>query len=151
MGGKIPDTPAMKRGRMLEDEVRKTVSTRQGEKIKKCGLMLCKKYPMLAGSPDGICDAGVIEIKCPISVKTVKNYVQNGKLTKKYYVQMQLQMYLTGLHKGFFCVADCNYSVNKKVDMISVTFDEKYVLDFIKVLVSSWKENVYPLLCQSVI
>lgn len=35
MGGKLPDTPAMKRGRMLEDEVRKTVSTSLGKKIKK--------------------------------------------------------------------------------------------------------------------
>ncbi|KOB68049.1 Alkaline nuclease [Operophtera brumata] len=150
MGGKLPDTSAMKRGRMLEDKVRKTVSTRLGKKIQKCGLMLCKKYPMLAGSPDGICEANVIEIKCPISEKTLKNYVQNGKPTQKFYVQMQLQMYLTGLHKGYFCVADCNYSVNKNVDIISVTFDDKYVSDFIKVLVSSWKDNVYPLLYQSV-
>ncbi|KOB75489.1 Uncharacterized protein OBRU01_07391 [Operophtera brumata] len=43
MGGKLPDTSAMKRGRMLEDKVRKTVSTRLGKKIQKCGLMLCKK------------------------------------------------------------------------------------------------------------
>lgn len=64
--------------------------------------------------------------------------------------RMQLQMYLKGLHKGYFFVADCNYSVNENVDIISVTFDDKYVSDFIKVLVSSWKDNVYPLLYQSV-
>ncbi|KAF5294675.1 hypothetical protein FQA39_LY02807 [Lamprigera yunnana] len=32
MGGKIPDTPAMKRGRSLEDEVRKTVGIKLGKK-----------------------------------------------------------------------------------------------------------------------
>ncbi|GBP40286.1 hypothetical protein EVAR_83976_1 [Eumeta japonica] len=41
-GGKIPDTASMKRGRLLEDKVRETVSTRLGKKIKKCGLLLSK-------------------------------------------------------------------------------------------------------------
>lgn len=130
MGGKIPDTPAMKRGRILEDDVKKTVSAKLGKKIKICGLMLSKNYPMLAGSPDGICEDNIIEIKCPMSEKTVKNYVYNGKPTQKFYVQMQLQMLLTGLKKGYFCVADCNYSVNKKVDIMNIMYDEKYVSDF---------------------
>lgn len=71
MGGKIPDTWAMKRGRMLENEVRQTVSSILGKKMKKCGLMLCKNYPIIAVSPDGICDDNIIEIKCPTSVKNI--------------------------------------------------------------------------------
>ncbi|GBP12685.1 Exonuclease [Eumeta japonica] len=79
MGGKIPDTAAMKRGRLLEDKVRETVSIRLGKKIKKCGLLLSKEYPMIAGSPDGICEDCIIEIKCPISTKTYKNYILDWK------------------------------------------------------------------------
>lgn len=149
MGGKIPDTPAMKRGRILEDEVRKTVSIKLGKNIKKCGLMLSKNYPMIAGSPDGICQDSIIEIKCPMSAKNYKNYIKNGEPTNKYNAQMQLQMYLTGLQKGYFCVADSNYSTNKKVEILCVLFDEKYVSEFLKVLVSLWKAKVYPLLYQS--
>lgn len=148
MGGKIPDTPAMKRGRMLEGEVRDTVSGILGQKIKKCGLMLSIEHPMLAGSPDGICDGGVIEIKCPNSTKTMKNYIHDGKPTPKYYAQIQLQMYLTGLKNGYFCVADSNYSENKIVEIIKVPFDDKYTSILVKSLLSSWKENVYPfMLC----
>ncbi|GBP66044.1 hypothetical protein EVAR_37691_1 [Eumeta japonica] len=132
MGGKIPDTTAMKRGRILEDEVRKTVSANLEKKIRICGLFLSKSYPMLAGSPDGICENSIIEIKCPMSQKTVKTYVNNGKPTQKFYVQMQLQMLLTGHKKGYFCVADCNYSANKKVDIMEIMYDEKYVSDFLK-------------------
>ncbi|CAG9785152.1 unnamed protein product [Diatraea saccharalis] len=64
LGGKIPDTTAMKRGRILEDDVRNTVSAKLGKKNKKCGLMIAKNYPMLIGSPDGICENSIIEIKC---------------------------------------------------------------------------------------
>ncbi|XP_063893363.1 uncharacterized protein LOC126054673 [Helicoverpa armigera] len=149
MGGKLPDTSAMKRGRILENEVRKTVSNKLGKKIKHCGLMLSKNYPMIAGSPDGICEDSIIEIKCPMSAKTLKKYIVNGKPTIKFYVQMQLQMYLTGLKKGYFCVADSSYSANKNVEIICVSYDEKYVLNFLDVIVSLWKENVYPLLYQS--
>lgn len=149
MGGKIPDTPAMQRGRILEEEVRKTVSLKLGKKIKKCGLMLSVNYPMLAGSPDGICKDSIIEIKCPMSAKTYQNYIKNGQPAQKYFAQIQMQMYLTGLHKGYFCVADFNYSTNKNVEILFVPFDQKYISDFLKVLESLWKVNVYPLLYKS--
>ncbi|GBP74277.1 hypothetical protein EVAR_58555_1 [Eumeta japonica] len=91
MGGKLPDTLAMKRGRILEDQVRKTVSIKLGKKINKCGLIVSKIHPMIAGSPDGICEDSIIEIKCPTSAKTLKKYVCDGKLTQKFYVQVQLK------------------------------------------------------------
>nr|CAH7755151.1 unnamed protein product [Callosobruchus chinensis] len=42
MGGKIPDTPAMQRGRYLENEVREIVSKKLGKNIKNCGPNLNK-------------------------------------------------------------------------------------------------------------
>lgn len=146
MGAKIPDTPAMKRGRMLEDEVRKTVSAKLGKNIRKCGLLISKNYPMIAGSPDGICEDSIIEIKCPMTSKTYQNYVNNGKPARKYFAQVQLQMYLSGLSNCFFCVADCNFTLNKSVEIINVKFDEEYVIELINVLVNYWKTNVYTLL-----
>ncbi|CAB3261099.1 unnamed protein product [Arctia plantaginis] len=95
MGGKIPDTRAMKRGRSLEDEVRKTVGVKLGKKIKACGLIISKNYPMIAGSPDGICEDNIIEIKCPISEKTYIKYIKNGKPSNKCYAQMQIQMFFS--------------------------------------------------------
>lgn len=103
---------------------------------------------MIAGSPDGISEAGIIEIKCPVNAKSYKRYVQNGKPTQKFYAQIQLQMYVTGVQTGYFCVADYNFSVNKKVNIIAVTFDEQYISDLMEVIVSSWKQNIYPLLYQ---
>lgn len=103
------------------------------KRIKKCGLLISKDHPMIAGSPDGICDDSIIEIKCPISAKTYNNYLFNGKPTKKCYAQIQLQMYLSGLNKDYFCVAYWNYTETKNVDIVSVSYDDKYVSNLIKV------------------
>lgn len=152
LGGIIPDTKHMKRGRVLEDEVRKTVEKLLRKKIKKCGLVLSTKYPMIAGSPDGICEDSIIEIKCPISAKTYKNYIKNGQASEKYNAQIQLQMYLTGKKTGYFCVADPDYTTNTKVEIISVPFNQEYVDKLIsEKLVPFWKNNIYPLLYKSVI
>ncbi|KAL3265987.1 hypothetical protein HHI36_010176 [Cryptolaemus montrouzieri] len=53
-------TPAMKRGRYFENEVREIVSKKLGENIKNCGLFISQKYPMLAGSPNGLCQDSII-------------------------------------------------------------------------------------------
>ncbi|KAF9801550.1 hypothetical protein SFRURICE_015044 [Spodoptera frugiperda] len=90
---------------------------------------------MIAGSLDGIFEDGIVEIKCPI---------------KKYYAQMQLQMYLSQKKNCCFCIADPDFSQNKKVDIINIEFDPQYVENFINKLLNFWKINIYPLLYQSV-
>lgn len=88
---------------------------------------------MITGSPGGICQDCIVEIKYPVSAKTFQNFINNGQPAQKYIAQMQLQMYLTGLHKGYFCVADCNYSSNKKVEIVFITCDQKYLFDFLNI------------------
>lgn len=83
--------------------------------------MLPKNYPWINGSPDGIYKDSIIEMKCLMSAKTFKIYLVNGKPTSKFNVQMWLQVYLAGLKKGYFCVADCNYSTNKNVEITCVS------------------------------
>ena len=105
---------------------------------------------MIAGSPNGICQDSIIEIKCPMSNKTYQNYIKNGEPTKKCYAQVQMQMYLSGLKKCVFCVADPNYTSNHKVEIVNVIYKEDYVSDYLKKIITFWKSNVYPLLHKSV-
>ncbi|XP_046972719.1 uncharacterized protein LOC124539378 [Vanessa cardui] len=152
MGGQIPDTPAMKRGRILEDSVRQTLKQVLNKNIRKCGLILSSKYPMIAGSPDGICQDYIIEIKCPTTAKTNLNYIKDGKPTEKYYIQIQIQMYLAKLKKCIFCIADPNFTENKKIETFYVNFNEQFVINIIEnSLIPFWKKHIYPLLYQSVI
>lgn len=150
MGTKIPDTPAMSRGRKLEEAVRKIVEIKLGVKIDKCGLMISHEYLMIAGSPDGISDEFVIEIKCPTSANNYNNYVQEEQPTKIYYAQVQLQMYLSGKKKCYFCVADSNFQNNENVNIICVHLDSDYINNLLAKLAAFWKAFVYPLLNKSV-
>ncbi|CAG9793231.1 unnamed protein product [Diatraea saccharalis] len=146
MGGTIPETPAIKRGRILENKVRGTVEKILKKKIRRCGLFISQQFPMIAGSPDGIGEQFLIEIKCPFNENTIKNYIQNGKPSSKCYDQMQIQMYVCGYKKCFFCIADINFQSNNKVNIISVDYNEEYVETLLQSLLLFWKTNIYPLL-----
>ncbi|KAL4713327.1 hypothetical protein ACJJTC_012399 [Scirpophaga incertulas] len=93
MGAKIPDTAAMRRGRTLEQSVRKTVCNKLKIKFTSCGLYICQEYPIIGASPDGVCKDAIIEIKCPTKLKTNNKYLNNGMLTEKCKAQVQLQIY----------------------------------------------------------
>lgn len=137
MGGKIPETSAMKRGRFLENEVREVVAKKLGKKIKNSGLFISQEHPMLAGSPDGICEDSVVEIKCLVS-------------SKKCFAQVQMQMYLSGLENCYFCVADPNFSASKNVEILCIVYDDEYMSGFLESVITFWKSQVYPLLCKSI-
>lgn len=137
MGGKIPETSAMKRGRFLENEVREVVAKKLGKKIKNSGLFISQEHPMLAGSPDGICEDSVVEIKCLVS-------------SKKCFAQVQMQMYLSGLKNCYFCVADPNFSASKNVEILCIGYDDEYMSGFLESVITFWKSQVYPLLCKSI-
>lgn len=146
MGGNIPNTPAMIHGRILECKVLQTVQTILGQQIKKCGLFISKDFPMIAGSPDGIGEQFLIEIKCPYNENSLKNYIRNGRPSNKFYDQMQIQMYVSGYEKCHFCVADVDFRNNNKVTIILVEFDAEYVNNLLQALLLFWKTNIYPLL-----
>lgn len=80
--------------------------------------------PIFGASPDGINDAYVFEIKCPIKSETVQDYVRDGVLQNKVYFQMQLQMFMCGKREGILCIADPKFEENNKFAEYKVTLDE---------------------------
>lgn len=150
MGAKTPDTKAMKRGRELESKVKTSVEKTLGKKVKECGLFISSQYPFIAGSPDGIYDNKIsIEIKCPTSENTYKNYLKNNQVTEKYMVQMQIQMFVTNLKHCYFCVADCDFENTNHVEMLLISYNENLVNQYISSLSEFWQKNVYPILYES--
>ncbi|KAL3273127.1 hypothetical protein HHI36_014581 [Cryptolaemus montrouzieri] len=99
---------------------------------------------MLAGSPDGLCQDSIVEIKCPISNK------------KKWKTQQEMLFPNTNANvpkwtkKCYFCVADPNFSINKNVEIICINFDGEYVTSFLESIITFWKSHVYPLLYESI-
>ncbi|XP_063372526.1 uncharacterized protein LOC134660677 [Cydia amplana] len=77
-GSKAPETKAMKRGKILEKRVLNKLRTDINKEIEECGFLIIDG--IFGASPDGIGDDFVVEIKCPISDKTKKNYIKNGQV-----------------------------------------------------------------------
>lgn len=140
---------AMQRGTDLEDKVfnvlKKEMSLRN-VKLKQCGLFLDSHLPHFAASPDGISDEFVVEIKCPATPKTHAEYINIQTLQRKYYGQIQLQMYVTKRKKALLGVADLNFEQNKKVTKVWIDYDENYVNDLIEDANNFWIDAVFPLL-----
>lgn len=145
---KVYDSLCMKRGRDLEDYVFKKLEEK-GYKIQKCGFMLIPSHPILGASPDGIADDFIVEIKCPISQKTVKNYVHEGTITPKYKAQMCLQMLAAGKKKALFCLADWEFEKNGKISTYWLQYDEVFLNSLIKDATTFWKQNIYSILIKA--
>ncbi|KAL4715283.1 hypothetical protein ACJJTC_010853 [Scirpophaga incertulas] len=122
LGSEVPETPTMKRDRVLEQKVLRVVGKMLGKHIKKWGFFISKLHPMIAVSPDG----------------------RGWKTIKKCYAQLQLQMYVCDIKKSYFC--DSNFENNMKVNIIDVDFNEEYIHTLLKALLLFWKSKIFPLL-----
>ncbi|XP_018398198.1 PREDICTED: uncharacterized protein LOC108776164 [Cyphomyrmex costatus] len=98
---KVFDTLPMQRGRVLEEEVLSVLEKKVNAKFRKCGLLLSPKFPILGASPDAISNEFVVEVKCPSSPKTEKDFLPGGKVNSKCMAQINLQMFLAHKKKRF--------------------------------------------------
>lgn len=119
------------------------MAAKQNIKIKESGLILNKCFPLFGASPDGISDDFVVEIKCPISQKTMKNYIKDGEVTKKYMAQIQLQMLFAEKKKGLFCIAHEDFEVSNNVDIYTVHYNDHFVSDLMDKSLLFWKKSVF--------
>ena len=96
-------------GKMYESTAVSKYEEITGNHSTECRMVICKDYPFLASSPDGLVnDNIVVEVKCPYSARhseinsSTVNYVLEGvnglELDKEYhyYYQVQGQMMCTG-------------------------------------------------------
>lgn len=94
-------------------------------KFTKVGLILSKDFPVLGAFPDGlVAEEYILEIKCSVTNNNFKKYVKDGVIAKKYYAQMQMQMFFTKKEKCFFCVAHEDFETRRKLIFM------KYLLSY---------------------
>ncbi|XP_046392244.1 uncharacterized protein LOC124160435 [Ischnura elegans] len=150
---RIDDNLAMSRGRNLEVAIKNVVESKLGVKISDCGLFLRGDYPVLGASPDGIDENNVFEFKCPISLSSYAKYIVqcNGSFfpAKQHFAQMQLQMLMTGRRKGYFCVARPDFEDSQEVEIVSVDYDQHKCMALINNAMKFWKENIFPVMYNS--
>lgn len=108
-------------GIQYENVAKDAFETLTKMKIVPCGLFIDKKLNFLAASPDGLVDDGIIEIKCPSSIKNITpqeaahtksiKYLivdKRGniklKRTCQYFYQVQGQLHITQRQNCYFIV-----------------------------------------------
>ena len=83
----------IERGNEFEDKARSIYQLETGNKVTQVGFVEMDEY--VGCSPDGLVnDNGLIEIK-NLSDKVYLELLLSGKIEKKYFNQMQMQMYVT--------------------------------------------------------
>lgn len=146
MGKRSGFSFAMMRGTILEEfvflECQKEFPT-----LKHAGLVMNHEAnPFYAASPDGICDDFVLEIKCPANANTHAQYIDIEKLSKKYFAQIQLQMFVTGRKKALLAVAALDFETTRGITKIWIPFDKVYIDDMIEQSIEFYEKCVFPAL-----
>lgn len=137
---------AMMRGTVLEEFVFEEVK-KEFPELQRAGLIMNHKvHPFFAASPDGLHEDFVLEIKCPNTQKTFETYVDVKKLSKKYFAQIQLQMYITGKSKALLAVASLNFEKTRNITKIWIPFDDDYMKDMLEQAMEFYERAVFPAL-----
>ncbi|XP_055529788.1 uncharacterized protein LOC129721351 [Wyeomyia smithii] len=119
-------------------------------KYENCKLSLNPNYPIIFDVPDGICQSHVIEIKCPKTKDHMQKYVtENGSICEKYYMEIQIHMYMHGKTAGVVCVADPNFETNNEIYMHSFNLNRSFAVNKLNKAMDYWKNIVYPELYNS--
>lgn len=136
----------MYRGTVLEEYVFKEVQ-KEYPSLKRCGLIMChEKHPFFAASPDGIEKDFVLEIKCPGTPNTFQMYTNIDKLNKKYFAQIQLQMFVTGKKKALLAVAALDFETTRNITKLWIDYDEEYTTKMITDASEYYEQAVFPAL-----
>lgn len=59
-------------------------------------------------------------------------------------------MYCAKANKGYFCVASSDLKKNNQVTIIPVEYEHEYVMKLLNNVVAFWKNNIFPVLYESV-
>tara|TARA_R110002126_G_C10313545_1_gene488213 strand:+ start:216 stop:815 length:600 start_codon:yes stop_codon:yes gene_type:complete len=128
--GKIQESyvsAPMQRGIDLEPEALAYYMMETGHAMKNVGFIKHDDYE-IGCSPDGLGEDRGVEIKCPLPHNHV-DYLRHG-MPDKYYGQVQLAMWLTGLKLWDFV----SYSDTIKPFIVTIPFDEVWVSKMLDII-----------------
>lgn len=133
--------PYMEWGIEQEPKARQLYELLQGVEVEEVGFIAHPSISRTGASPDGLVgDDGLVEIKCPAS-KTHAQFLLDGKISRKYKLQMLWQMECTGRKWCDFVSFDPRFEPELQLVVQRVEFDEvealqtrEKVLDFVNEL-----------------
>lgn len=137
---------AMMRGTVLEEFVFEEIK-KDFPELKRAGLIINPKVnPFFAASPDGLHKDFVLEIKCPNTPNTFNQYINLDTLSKKYFAQIQLQMFMTEKTKALLAVAHLDFEKTRKITKLWIDIDYKYLDTMIEEAELFYEKAIFPAL-----
>jgi len=120
--------------------------------LHRSGLLLNPNFPVIGASPDAVTKNFVVEVKCPVSLKSEERYItKDNQIDNKYFAQIQLQMFMQNVKKGYFCMAKHDFETSQNIIVICVDYDEQFLMKIINKAMNFWKQNIFPLLFNGII
>lgn len=137
---------AMMRGTVLEEFVFEEVKKEYPE-LERSGLIINPDvHPFFAASPDGLHKDFVLEIKCPSTPNTFEQYINIKTLSKKYFAQIQLQMFVTGKTKALLAVASLDFEKTRNITKVWIEMDKDYLDEMIHQAEDFYERAIFPAL-----
>lgn len=105
---------AMQWGIDHEDDARGALSSTIGMPIRESGFWEMNDY--VGGSPDGIIGFNeyLCELKCPTSKQHLRYWLDMNEWLEDYGEQIKAQMWITGIHEGYYASWDPRFKDNDK-------------------------------------
>lgn len=137
---------SMMRGTILEEFVFEEVKKEYPE-LERSGLIINPKvHPFFAASPDGLHKDFVLEIKCPSTQNTFSQYINIETLSRKYFAQIQLQMFITGKTKALLAVANLDFEKTRQITKVWIKIDNEYIDTMIAKAEEFYEHAIFPAL-----
>ena len=123
-------SPAMQWGIETEAEAREQYEAETLNIVEECGFISLNEN--IGCSPDGLIgEEGLLEIKCPNSATHIET-LMSGKVDRKYILQMQFQLWVTGRKWCDFVSYDPRWPVELRLYIQRIGRDEETIAEIKK-------------------
>ncbi|KYQ50568.1 hypothetical protein ALC60_10345, partial [Trachymyrmex zeteki] len=120
-------------------------------KLQRVGLLLHPDLPIIGASPDALGENFVVEVKCPQFLKSEERYIsKENAICSKYMAQIQLQMLMQNVQRGYFCIAKHDFEASQNIIVVCVDFDEQFINKVVADAMTFWKQNIFPVLINGI-
>ncbi|WP_405349198.1 MULTISPECIES: lambda-exonuclease family protein [Ruminobacter] len=134
----------IQRGVLYEDSVLSFFATNRNVSVKHSGCYQNKVLPFLKCSLDGECNLNGksidLEVKC-LAQQSFTELLEQGissEIYRKYWVQIQYQMLVTGYRQAFLCCALVDDDGMKKYQEFFIQRDENYLRTLLTKVINFW-------------
>lgn len=131
--GLLPDqikAAALEWGNEHEDAARFAYSADSFEVVKTIPFIYKDSSKRFGCSPDGLCKAHGLELKCPVSSRVFIEFACAEKVKPEYVKQAQFSMWVSGLERWDFANFDPRMKRSRKLHRVSFDRDEKMMKAF---------------------